>query len=370
MRACASAVLVPCALLAAPALAQVVPARPQQGTELQKLDAVMTFLRHRNERDYAITTPDGIDEARYEDVGEIQQRITIRGEDRSNPVILFLHGGPGDATNPYGYATFRSWLKRFTVVQWDQRGAGRTFGKNGPPGSALTIDRMVRDGIELTEHLLDELEQDKLVLVGHSWGSILGVHMVKARPELFHAFVGTGQVVDPARNDAVAYDELLKAAQHRGERQALQELGQVGPPPWRDGRGHGVLRKWANLFENADGFLASTLGLALSAPGYSTRDVDDWLDGQGASAERLVPQTSALAASALGGEFALPVFVIQGAEDFTTPTSLASSFVSSIRAPSKAFVAIEGGHFAAFMRPDAFLEELVARVLPLVQRRG
>jgi proline iminopeptidase len=111
-------------------------------------------------------------------------------------------------------------------------------------------------------------------------------------------------------------------------------------------------------------------GQALAAPGYTTRDVNDWIDGQILSAERLVPETSALDAKALGGDFALPLFVIQGAEDFTTPTSLARSFVSSIRAPAKAFVPLEGGgHFAIFMKSAAFLDQLVARVLPLAKER-
>ena len=102
--------------------------------------------------------------------------------------------------------------------------------------------------------------------------------------------------------------------------------------------------------------------------GYSLGDINDWFEGQSVSAEHLVPQTSVLDARLLGGEFAVPVFVIQGAEDFTTPTSLARSFVNSIRAPRKAFVPIEGGgHFAVFMKPDAFLNELVARVRPLVK---
>lgn len=108
------------------------------------------------------------------------------------------------------------------------------------------------------------------------------------------------------------------------------------------------------------------LGLALGAPGYSLRDINDWVEGQTLSAQRLIPQTSTLESKALGGEFALPVFVIQGTEDFTTPTSLARSFLNSLRAPRKAFVAVEGGgHFAVFMKPDVFLKELVARVLPL-----
>ncbi len=364
--------LLACTLSGAPARGQDTATRPIPGAAaLQKLDTVLAFLRQRNARDYAITTPNGIDDARYVEVGGIAQWITIRGEDRKNPVLLFLHGGPGDATNPWGYAGFRSWLKYFTVVQWDQRGAGRTLGRNGSSlGPTITIDRMARDGIALAELLRRTLNHDKIILVGHSWGSILGIRMVKTRPDLFYAFVGTGQVADPARNYAVANEEVLKAAERRGEERAVKELREVGPPPWPDGRGFGVQRRWANLFEGADAFLASTLGLALAAPGYSPRDVNDWLDGQSLSAERLVPQTNALDAAALGGEFAVPVFVIQGAEDFTTPTSLARSFVRSIHAPRKAFVPIEGGgHFAVFMKSDVFLEELVARVLPLTKRR-
>ncbi len=102
------------------------------------------------------------------------------------------------------------------------------------------------------------------------------------------------------------------------------------------------------------------LGFALSAPGYTMGDVNDWLDGQGLSAERLVPESSALTAAAVTGRFALPVFVIQGADDFTTPTSLARVFVDGVVAPRKAFVTIAGGHFAVFMNTAAFLKELDA----------
>jgi len=343
---------------------------PQANADGQKLEAAWEALRVRNARDYAIATSNGIDEARYVEVGGIQQWITIRGEDRNNPVLLFLHGGPGDATNPWGYAGFRLWLKHFTVVQWDQRGAGRTFGKNpDAPPQAITIARMTQDGVELADVLRKQLRKDKIFLVGHSWGSILGVHMVKARPDLFYAFVGTGQVADPATSYAVAYRELLRKAEVLQDERAVRELREVGPPPYPDGRGYRVQRKWSNFFEGADAFLFSMVGFALAAPGYTLRDVNDWFDGQNVSGERLVPQTSALDARTLAGDFAVPVFVIQGAEDFTTPTSLARAFVDSIRAPAKAFIPIEGGgHFAVFMKPGAFLDQLVARVLPLAAR--
>jgi pimeloyl-ACP methyl ester carboxylesterase len=187
-------------------------------------------------RDYAITSADGIDEGHYVMIGGIEQWITIRGEDRGNPVLLFLHGGPGDATNPWGYAAFRPWLKAFTVVQWDQRGTGRTLGKSGPSVAAtITIDRMTQDGIELAEMLRRMLQKDRILLVGHSWGSVLGVFMAKARPDLFFAFVGTGQVADQTRNYAVAYEALLDKAERLGESRAIRELRGVGPPPYADG---------------------------------------------------------------------------------------------------------------------------------------
>jgi hypothetical protein len=113
--------LVACGLalaLSSPAGTQERP--PSNGDELRKLDTAFEFFRERNARDYVISTPNGIDEAKYLKVGGIEQWITIRGEDRVNPVVLVLHGGPGDATNPYGYAVFRAWLKTYTVVQWDQ----------------------------------------------------------------------------------------------------------------------------------------------------------------------------------------------------------------------------------------------------------
>src|SRR5206468_1940810 len=299
------------AALAASVLAQETATQgPSGDSDIRKFDAWMALLRSRNAQEYVITSPNGIDEARYVEVGGIQQWITIRGEDSNNPVLLFLHGGPGDATNPWGYAGFRLWLKQFIVVQWDQRGAGRTFGKNrDAPPQAITLARMTQDGVELADMLRKQLRKDKIVLVGHSWGSILGVHMVKARPELFYAFVGTGQVgdPDPATSYTVAHRELLKKAAALADERALRELREVGPPPYADGRGYGVQRKWSNFFEGADAFIASMVGFALSAPEYRPHDIRDWFNGQVLSAERLVPQTSALTAKTLAGEFAVPV---------------------------------------------------------------
>jgi pimeloyl-ACP methyl ester carboxylesterase len=192
--------------------------------------------------------------------------------------------------------------------------------------------------------------------------------MVKARPDLFYAFVGTGQVAaDFAQTSRVAYKALVERVSRDGNSQALQELKKLGPPPFKDGKGFAVQHKWANLTEGADVFLASALGFALTAPGYSVRDINDWFDGQSVSGEHLVPYFDELDRKLLGGELAVPVFVIQGAEDYPTPVSLAKAYLDSLRAPHKAFATIEGaGHFAVFTKQDEFLKDLRAQLLPFI----
>jgi pimeloyl-ACP methyl ester carboxylesterase len=336
-------------------------------SEYRKFDELLSFLRTRNAKEYAISSPKAIDEGSYITIGGIEQWITIRGEDRNNPVLLFLHGGPGDVTNPWTFAIFAPWEKYFTVVQWDQRGAGRTLRKTGPAvAPTMTVARMTQDGIELAEYLRKHLGKDKIIVVGHSFGTRLGLGMARARPELFYAYVGTGQVADEVRNYSVTYDALLQKAKASGNQQALEELKRVGPPPYSTGEGYGVQRKWANRFEGADQFLLGTIGLALVAPGNSVRDINDSAEGQMLSGERLVPQLKSARPAELGLDFSLPMFVFQGEEDFTTSTSLARNYVESMKAPRKEFVPIKGGgHFAVFMRSDQFLQELVTRVRPL-----
>jgi pimeloyl-ACP methyl ester carboxylesterase len=337
-------------------------------SEYRKFDRLVSFVRARNEEQYAILSPKGISESSYITIGGIEQWVTVRGQDRDNPVLLFLHGGPGDVTNPWSFVFFAPWEKHFTVVQWDQRGAGRTLRKNGPGiAPTISIDRMVQDGIELTEYLRGHLHKEKIILVAHSFGSILGVRMVRANPGLFYAYVGTGQVADfPIQNYSATYEALLKKAKALGDQRAIEELSHVGPPPYDSGEGFRVQRKWANAFEGADEFLDSTLGLALVAPGYSVQDINDSGDGQILSANRLVPQTQSIGPAELGLEFSIPMFVFQGEEDFTTSTALARHYEESFKAPLKDFVPIKGGgHFAVFMRSDQFLQELLMRVRPL-----
>jgi pimeloyl-ACP methyl ester carboxylesterase len=171
------------------------------------------------------------------------------------------------------------------------------------------------------------------------------------------------------RNYAVAYEALLTKARSLDEQTAVTELLAVGPPPYSDFRGWSVQRKWSNFFEHADLFISGMFGAALAAPSYTFADIDDWNTGQDLSGRQLIPQTAKLDMKALGGRVAIPVFIVQGAEDFTTPTSLARELARSLRAPYKQFITIPGaGHFAVFMKSDEFLHVLVTRVRPFTAR--
>ncbi len=342
------------------------PAATAHDAEYRKFEELETFVRNRNTKNYAITTPNGIDEASYVPIGGIEQWVTIRGEDRNNPVLLVVHGGPGDVTNPWSFAFFAPWEKYFTIVQWDQRGAGRTLRKTGREvASTMTVDRMTKDGVELAEYLTKRLGKEKIIVVAHSFGTLLGLGMVRARPDLFYAYVGTGQVANEAKNYSAAYEALLQKAQATGTQQAIDDLKRVGPPPYNSGEGYRVQRKWSNKFEGADEFLNGTIGLALVAPGITLQDINDDTDGQVLSGERLFDQSRSQGPKELGLEFSLPMFVFEGDEDFTTPTALARQYFELLKAPRKQFVPIHGGHFAMFIHSDEFLRELLKRVRPL-----
>jgi pimeloyl-ACP methyl ester carboxylesterase len=199
-------------------------------------------------RALAIQSSNGVEEGMYVKIGGIDQWIQIRGEDRSNPVILFVHGGPGGSTLPMS-SGWQPWAKYFTVVQWDQRGAGRTFRMTGESVAAtMTLAQMTQDGVEVAEFLRAYLHKDRIVLIGHSWGSFLGIHIVKQRPDLFHAYVGTGQVVGRQTFEKqfdLVVARLKGLAQAADNKQALTELAAISVAPGVSMTRPDIVEKWA-----------------------------------------------------------------------------------------------------------------------------
>jgi len=332
------------------------------------------WRQHDIARTLAIDPKRGIDEALFVKIGGIDQAIQIRGEDRANPVLLVVHGGPG--ISMIGLTTvFRPWEKSFTIVQWDQRGAGRTFGRNGGAAEAaqMTIDRMTRDGLELATYLCGHLHKRKIVLLGHSWGTVLGVRMVKQRPDLFAAYVATGELVDKQLNERTSYDIVLGMARAAHNAQAVKELGGIGPPPYKDLPTLLVQRKWLDVYDLASerDLISHMTPVVAFAPNYSLLDIYNAQRATPFSQQTLFAELNPFDSRKLGPDFAIPVFIFQGDKDLNTPTVLARDYFAWIHAPSKEFVVIkDAGHSAIITRPDAFLAELVQRVRPVVQRNG
>lgn len=335
---------------------------------------IMVIIRevnqYKNAQKLILDGPNSINEQKYVEIGGIDQWITIRGEDRTNPVLLIVPGGPGSTYTIFN-PLLRAWEKHFTIVQWDLRGAGKTFGKNGKEGSGLiTFEILAQDGIKLSEYLCQYLEQEKLILIGSSVGSIIALNMAKQAPELFHAYVGTDQNVGADPNH-VAYNLTLKAMKGAGDKKGLQKVENIGPDKSR----------WSREdFDQMNKLMASSMpdvpnmifDLKIPSmnfsPDHSIRDIFDMFNGMNFSTDMLYDELMAFDVYELGLEFQVPFFIFHGDSDIITPASLAKDYFDEVVAPHKEFALINnGGHLAAFARPEQFLEELINRVQPIIK---
>ena len=314
----------------------------------------------------------------YVRIGGIDQWIQIRGEDRGNPVILFVHGGPGDSTIPTSSA-WQPWEKFFTVVQWDQRGAGRTYRINGESiAPTMTMAQMTQDSIELAEYLREHLHKERIILVGHSWGSYLGIHIVKRRPELFHAFVGTGQLIGKQsfeKQFEITVAHLKALAQAANNAQAVSELAPISAAPDfsktpcdtisfsappRIARECEIVQKWAKALSLPSIETYQFRG-PVPPPFMPDFSLLDWYylwKGSAFSAAQLRRASGPMLQVdlwSLGTDFSIPMFLFEGAEDPMTPIEPARAWFEQIKAPRKEFVLFKGGdHFIPFDQPDEF----------------
>jgi pimeloyl-ACP methyl ester carboxylesterase len=316
-----------------------------------------------------ITTANGIVEQRFVRVGGIDQWIQLRGEDRANPVLLVLHGGPG-WPNAVFTLPLRPWERYFTVVQWDHRGAGKTLGRTGKANSGeLTFDRRVADAVEVIEFLRQHLGVDKVVVLAESMGTLTGLPLVKRRPDLVAALVVTDLYVNMAANEARKYQLTLGRLQAAGNAKGVAALERIGPDPTRWN-----LQDWTTNMAwafrtnvptpNLDRRLL--FPLALTSPLYSLRDLYSLFTGFQWSTAQMFSELMAYDAWRLGTRFEIPFFLFQGQTDVITLTTLAEDYFAEVEAPTKGLALIrDAGHFAAFTQPKRFLAELLTRVHPL-----
>ena len=310
-----------------------------------------------------VTTP--IQEMRFVTLGGIQQWITIRGANRSNPILLVIHGGPGDTQSSLS-STYAVYEKDFTIVQWDQRGAGKTYvqNRNSPPEP----ERVQLDGIELAQYLCGFLGKKKIILLGHSWGSYLGVGMVQRRPELFAAYVGTGQVGSWRANIQAQFDFLLAKARAADDRKRVEQLEAIGKPDPTSAQQYFSWWSMRNPYMSRDdaGWFEELGRIVRSNPEFTEEYMKSLGEGMMYSGRTTVGTMVTTELPTTANRLKVPFIVIQGKEDMVTPTSVAVKYFHVVKAPLKKLIIIDrAGHFALVTHREEFLAALVKNVRPL-----
>jgi len=259
--------------------------------------------------------------------------------------LLLLHGGPGDVQSPF-VSTYAPYERDFVLVQWDQRGAGRTFGKNGAGG--VTRETLIADGIDLAEQLHRRFPQAPLILFGHSWGSIIATGMAQQRPDLFAAYVGTGQVTAWAELVQFQFDFLKRRYTEKSDTAALAALEAIGTPdPKNVDQYFGFSRPIRQNMNGSDTTWLTNLRSLLIANGVTETTRAAINDGAIASGRALIDASVATDLPATATRFAIPYVVIQGRDDLFAPTPLVEAYFNRVSAPKKRLFVIEGaGHFA------------------------
>lgn len=301
-------------------------------------------------------------------INDSDQWITIRGQNKENPVLLFLSGGPGGSQLVTERRALGKLEESFIVVNWDQPGAGKSY--NAVDQKALTVDRYVNDGLALAAYLRDRFQKEKIFLLGESWGSALGVWMIQKEPDLFYAFGGTGQMVAFLENDLKCYQFAIDQARERGDTKKIQALEKQGPPPYY-GKGT-ALKESAFLLEtfrymNADPDISddgfNTLQ-DLAGHEYGLLDKVNWFRGLLYTLDVVYPQLWEVDFRIQAPALEIPVFFLIGRHDVNAPPDLTEAYYQILKAPKKELIWFErSGHNPWVTEADLFSEVLVDRFL-------
>jgi pimeloyl-ACP methyl ester carboxylesterase len=299
-------------------------------------------------------------------IGGIDQWVLIRGRSRENPLLIVLHGGPGGSETAF-FRHFNAALEAaFTVVYWDQRGAGRSYSKS-IAASSLTVERFVADLDELVDAMLARFGKRQVVLLGHSWGTVIGTLYASRFPAKVAAYVGTGQVADATQSEVESYAFVLAEAERRNHRTALKQLRQVGPPP-HTLKTVRIQRRWLAAFGGALRARISPfrqLWLVLSAPEGSPGDLGRLMRGGALSINALLPAMYAMRLDRDCPRFEVPIFFFLGRYDMQVAAPVSAAYFDTLEAPHKQLLWFEGSaHSPPFEEPELFNRLMIETVRP------
>ena len=306
-------------------------------------------------------------------VSETQQWVLIRAEDVANPVVLFVHGGPGTSQLTLMRRNTRSLERHFTVVNWDQRRAGKSFAA-GRDRARMTIGQFVDDVVDLSSFLARRFRQERILLVGHSWGTVIGALAVYRRPDLFSAYVGIGQMSRMAESERLSYEWTLEQARGAGDRRSVEKLVAIGPPPYEPFRPkflteRQLLARYGGEYHGSgSGALGVVLrNLALSRE-YTMADRINFFRGIFQSLDALHEELFRTDLFVEVPALEVPVWFCLGRHDREVPSALSARYFEALQAPRKQLVWFErSAHLPNIEEGEKFNRLLVDAVLPAVR---
>ena len=301
-------------------------------------------------------------------LGGAEEWVTIRGRDSRNPILLFLAGGPGGTQLVTARRALTRLEDRFVVVNWDQPGAGKSF--DAIDRSKLTPDRYVTDAHELVLNLRQRFGKEKIYVLGESWGSALGIMVVQRYPELFQAFIGTGQMVAFLENDRICYDFALRLAQERGDTNQVEKLKQQGPPPYY---GKDVLWKSAAYLSETFDYMNKNPAIAnqgfntlqdLAGSEYGLYDKLNFVRGLLDTFGVVYPQLWDVDFRKQAKRLEVPVYFLIGRHDVNAPPKLTEEYFNLLTAPRKELIWFENsGHNPWMNETEKFVDTIVNKIL-------
>jgi len=310
-------------------------------------------------------------------LGGQDQSILLRGKSVDAPVLLYLSGGPGQSDLGWNRALYADLTDDFIVVGWDQPGTGKSY--PAFDAGALTVDRVVSDTIELTDYLRERFDEERIYLLGESWGTILGVLAVQRRPELYHAWIGSGQMVNPLETTRRLHDDLLALAERTDDEVLAEAMARYGDPPYEDiFAGAFVMGYYPALYEPytppaAYIELAQASGLDqwnVLASEYDLVEKIAVLRGLIDYYSVMWPQIQTIDLRRQATHLEVPVYILDGAAELDARRDLALEWYAGLTAPSKRLVTFaDAAHSLSFEGVEQFHALLIEEILPATYGR-
>lgn len=320
-----------------------------------------------------IVAPAGIQESYEVPVGGIKQWVYVRGQDTANPIILFVHGGPASPIAPVMWMFQRPIEEYFTVINYDQRASGKTYRTNDTTGLGKTIhiQQYVSDAIELATFIKTKYKKRKVILIGHSWGTIVAMKAALQRPDLFYAYVGIGQVINVMDNERISFEYGIQEATRLKNDTALKELTSIAPYPGKEPVTREriiIARKWPQYYGGLSAYRTEPIYFfdgPLLSPDYSSNDVTAIDQANLFTLGRILPEFLSVDFKQVKA-FPIPVLMFMGRHDYTTPSVPTNSWLKNVKAPFKKGIWFEhSAHLIPLEEPGKMLMSLVEYVRPL-----